>query len=58
MMKRCTISRAAEAANVNVGTVRYYERRGLIAQPRKPEIGHRTYPSETVARVRVIRHPR
>ena len=49
-----TIAKAASAAGVNVETVRYYERRGLIEQPRSPG-GYRTYPDETVRRVRFVK---
>ena len=55
-MKRFTISRAAKAANVNVETIRFYERRGLVDQPPKPPGGGmREYDSDTVARIRFIR---
>ena len=37
-------------------TIRFYERRGLIQKPRKPEgYGYRVYPEETVQRTRFIR---
>lgn len=49
------ISEAAEAAGVNVETVRYYERRGLLAQPRRPADGYRHYSNETVQVVRFIK---
>lgn len=55
-MARMTISRAARAANVNVETIRFYERRGLVRQPTKPaNRGAREYDVETVARIRFIR---
>lgn len=55
-MKRFTISRAAKAANVNVETIRFYERRGLIAQPLRPVGGGvREYDGDTVFRIRFIR---
>lgn len=54
-MKRFTISRAAKAADVNVETIRFYERRGLIAQPAKPAGGAREYDGDTVARIRFVR---
>lgn len=50
-----TIGKVAKAAGVRIATIRFYERRGLIAQPRKPESGYRTYPPEAVARIRFIR---
>src|SRR2546423_14654910 len=45
----------AERAGVNVQTLRYYERRGLIAEPVRSVGGHRTYPADTVALVGVIK---
>lgn len=54
-MSGFTIGRAAKAANVNVETIRFYERRGLVAQPSTPSQGYREYPSETVDRIRFIR---
>lgn len=45
------ISDLAKAAGVNVETIRYYERRGLITQPLKPEQGYRDYPETTLERV-------
>jgi len=55
-MTRFTIGRAAKAAAVNVETIRFYERRGLIARPRKPAGGGaREYDDGTVARVRFVR---
>lgn len=54
-----TIGRAARAAGVNVETIRFYERRGLIEQPPKPNgWAYREYPSETVSRIRFIRKAR
>ena len=50
------ISEAAEAAGVNVETVRYYERRGLLEQPRRPVAGYRQYPHEAVRIVRFVKH--
>ncbi len=55
-MKVLTIGRAAEGAGVGVETIRFYERRGLIDQPRKPaRSGFRTYPDNVVPRLRFIR---
>ena len=51
-----TISRAAREAGVGVETIRFYERKGLVAQPLKPmDGGYRIYPAETVDRIRFIR---
>lgn len=53
--KPLTIGALARAAGVHVETVRYYQRRGLIAQPRKPARGHRIYPRETLERLLFIK---
>ncbi|PZG02472.1 MerR family transcriptional regulator [Micromonospora deserti] len=45
----------ADAAGVTVQTLRYYERRGLLASPRRSPGGHRLYPAEAVTLLRVIR---
>ncbi len=55
-MTRLTISRAARASGVNVETIRYYERRELIAQPAKPAGGgSREYDNTVVAQIKFIR---
>jgi MerR family transcriptional regulator, mercuric resistance operon regulatory protein len=51
-----TIGRLAEAAGVNVETVRYYQRRGLLRAPRKPAGGQRRYAPEVLAQLGFIRH--
>jgi DNA-binding transcriptional MerR regulator len=45
----------AAAAGVNIETLRYYERRGLLAEPDRSPGGHRLYPAETVTVLRVIK---
>jgi Hg(II)-responsive transcriptional regulator len=45
----------AEKAGVNIQTLRYYERRGLLARPRRLESGYRAYTPETVDSVRFIK---
>ena len=45
----------AQLAGVNIQTLRYYERRGLIAEPRRSPGGHRTYPADTVTLLGVIK---
>ena len=55
-MNTLTIGLAARAAGVGVETIRFYERRGLLARPPKPSgTGIRRYAPETVQRVRFIR---
>ena len=45
----------AKAAGVNVQTLRYYERRGLLPDPQRSLGGHREYSPEAVTVLRVIR---
>jgi DNA-binding transcriptional MerR regulator len=45
----------ADAAGVNLQTLRYYERRGLLAEPDRTPGGHRIYPPETITVLRVIK---
>lgn len=52
---RLTIGRVADAAGVNIETIRYYQRRGLIGLPPKRTRGFRYYPPTTASRVRFIK---
>jgi MerR family mercuric resistance operon transcriptional regulator len=45
----------AAAAGVNLQTLRYYERRGLLAEPDRTLGGHRLYLVEAVTSLRVIK---
>jgi DNA-binding transcriptional MerR regulator len=45
----------ADAAGVNPQTLRYYERRGLLVEPRRSPGGHRLYPAEALTVLRVIK---
>ncbi len=45
----------ATAAGVNVQTLRYYERRGLLAEPERTAAGYRRYEPEAVHIVRFIK---
>lgn len=49
-----TIGRLADEAGVNVETVRYYERRGLLDEPPRSASGYRQYPAEALWRLRFI----
>lgn len=50
-----TIGRMARAAGVSVETVRYYQRRGLLPRPERPQHAYRRYDEEVLARLRFIR---
>jgi Hg(II)-responsive transcriptional regulator len=51
-----TIGQVASAADVNIQTVRYYERRGLFPTPQRTRAGYRQYADDAVARLRFIKH--
>jgi MerR family transcriptional regulator, mercuric resistance operon regulatory protein len=55
MQRDLTIGRLAAAAGVNVETIRYYQRRGLLDEPRKPHGGYRHYPADVAKRIRFIK---
>jgi MerR family mercuric resistance operon transcriptional regulator len=55
MTKAMTIGRLARAAGVNVETIRYYQRRGLLDQPKKRSNGYRRYSEHVLKRVRFIK---
>lgn len=54
-MDRDTIGGLAEAAGVGVETVRYYQRRGLLSEPARPQGEVRRYGEEDLKRLRFIR---
>jgi MerR family mercuric resistance operon transcriptional regulator len=50
-----TIGRLAQAAHVNVETIRFYQRKGLVPEPDRPLGGIRRYGTLDVERVRFIK---
>jgi Hg(II)-responsive transcriptional regulator len=46
----------ADAAGVNVETLRYYERRGILRGPRRDRSGYRQYAPDAVDLVRFVKH--
>lgn len=54
-MKARTIGVLAREAEVNVETIRFYEREGLLKKPPQPQHGWRVYGDEAVWTVRYIR---
>lgn len=50
-----TIGQLARRASINVETVRYYERIGLISRPARPVTGYRKYNPEILRRLHFIR---
>jgi len=49
-----TIGALAAAADVNVETIRYYQRRGLLRQPNKPGGSIRRYGEDELARLKFV----
>jgi MerR family mercuric resistance operon transcriptional regulator len=53
--KSFTIGTLAKKAGVNVETIRFYQRRGLLVEPVKPFKGIRQYTERDLQRVRFIK---
>jgi len=45
----------AELAGVSSDTLRHYERKGVLARPRRGANGYRQYPAEALSRVQLVR---
>jgi MerR family copper efflux transcriptional regulator len=54
-MKPLTIGHLAKEAGVNLETVRYYERRGLLPRPPRSASGYRLFPADAARRLKFIR---
>ena len=52
---KLTIGALAASAGVNVETIRYYQRIGLIDEPPRPLQGYRHYPAAAAERLRFIK---
>jgi len=52
---RLRIGDVAAKAGVNVETLRYYERRGILRSPKRSSGGYREYPTDTVRLIRFIK---
>lgn len=50
-----TIGAFAKAAGVNVETIRFYQRKGLLPEPEKPSGGIRRYGTADVSRVKFVK---
>jgi MerR family mercuric resistance operon transcriptional regulator len=55
-MQGLTIGQLAKRARVNIQTIRYYERRGLISDPPRRQSGYRQYSCDDLARIQFIKH--
>ncbi|MGI4993655.1 MerR family DNA-binding protein [Halobacteriovorax sp. GFR7] len=54
MNETLTIGKLAEASGVNLETIRFYERKGILIQPKKSG-AFRHYPSEYITRIKFIK---
>ncbi len=54
MKESLTIGKLADASDVSVETVRFYERKGILKQPKK-QGAFRYYPDEYITRIRFIK---
>ncbi|MDN5874207.1 MAG: MerR family transcriptional regulator [Sinobacteraceae bacterium] len=54
-MSQLRIGEVATRAAVNIDTIRYYERSGLLPEPMRRPSGYRIYDTDAVRRLRFIR---
>ena len=53
-----TIGKLGQASGVNIETIRYYERNGLLLAPARSSSGYRHYREDDIKRLRFIRRGR
>ncbi len=53
-----TIGKASEQSGVNIETIRYYEREGVVPKPSRSAGGRRLYSSDNIAKLRFVRRCR
>jgi Hg(II)-responsive transcriptional regulator len=54
-MKGLSISEVAKECGVNIETIRYYEKRGLVKEPPRTASGYRAFPPEVIERIKFIK---
>lgn len=50
-----TIGKLSKQADVSIDSIRFYERRGLLAEPARTESNYRVYPLEAANRLKFIK---
>lgn len=55
-MEMLTTAELAGRCGVNLQTLRYYEREGLLPEPPRTPAGYRTFPPDSITRVQFIKH--
>jgi MerR family mercuric resistance operon transcriptional regulator len=53
-----TIGKASEQSGVNIETIRYYEREGVVPKPGRSAGGRRQYSCDDIAKLRFVRRCR
>lgn len=54
-MDGLTVGQLAKQGGVNLQTIRYYERRGILPKPQRSPSGYRVFPGEAVLQVRFVK---
>ena len=55
-MKKLTRGEIAKLAGVNIETIRYYEKRGLIYPTDRTSAGYRLFDEESLKRLKFVKH--
>lgn len=55
MSRSLTIGKLSKRADVSIDSIRFYERRGLLAEPDRTSSNYRVYPLEAAQRLRFIK---
>lgn len=55
MQQTISIGKLAQMTQVTIDSIRFYERRGLIAEPKRTESNYRRYTLDAVSRLRFIK---
>ena len=54
-MTTLTIGQLAKACEVNIDTIRYYERKNILAPSARTDTGYRLYSEDSISRLNFIR---
>jgi len=54
-MEELTTGQLAKRAQVNIETIRFYERKGLLPKPRRNSSGYRIYSQDSVNHIKFIK---
>ena len=54
-MEHLTAGKLAQKARINIETIRFYERKGLLPKPKRTGSGYRMYSQESAQRIQFIK---